>query len=119
MPFKAKRPCTHAGCPQFAEDNNSKCAVHQRKERMDYDARRGDSGERGYDSDWQAVRKMFATRHPLCKVCVKQGRDKALDVVHHIKSIEERPDLRLDMDNLQSLCTEHHEKIHKAQRWRR
>jgi len=84
-----------------------------------YDASRGNSNERGYDADWQKVRAVKAAQDPLCETCARLGIDKALDVVHHIKSIEERPDLRLDMDNLQSLCTEHHEKIHKAERWRR
>jgi 5-methylcytosine-specific restriction endonuclease McrA len=51
-------------------------------------------------------------------MCAKQGRDKALDVVHHIVPID-KGGARLDMENLMSLCTMHHEEIHKGERWGR
>ncbi len=119
MPFKPKRPCTYSGCVLFAEPNSSQCEKHKRKERERYDASRANSGERGYDAAWQRAREVKAMQDPLCEECLRQGRDKALDVVHHIKPVETHPELRLDPDNLQSLCTAHHEAAHKGERWGR
>jgi len=84
-----------------------------------YDKSRGNSGERGYDAQWQKVRTIKANQDPLCEECLKAGLLVPLDVVHHIKPIETHPELRLVIENLMSLCTFHHEEIHKGERWGR
>ena len=67
----------------------------------------------------QRVRDFKASQDPLCEICDKHGIVRPLDVVHHVLPIETHPELRLDPDNLMSLCTEHHEEIHKDERWGR
>lgn len=54
---------------------------------------------RGYDEDWLRLRKRFIVAHPKCCECGKPAQ-----AVDHIKTVRERPDLRLVWDNLRSMC---------------
>ena len=130
MPFKPlrpSRPCPGRGprrgtCPNLIRGSAKccpECEPWEKRSIREYDQERGNSGERGYDAAWQRVREWKANRDPLCEICVKQGRIRPLDKVHHIKPIETHPELRLDIDNLMSVCTKHHEEIHKGERWAR
>ena len=62
-------------------------------------------GERS--GKWQAVRNEFVELHPRCEAC---GLSWGLNV-HHIKPFKDHPELELDMDNLITLCREHHFRI--------
>lgn len=43
-----------------------------------------------------------------------EGERKSIQLnVHHIKEIETHPQLALDLDNLQTVCLDHHNKEHK------
>ena len=77
--------------------------------RRAFDQRRGSSTERGYDRAWRKVRLAFLQAHPLCLFCQNEGQITPAEVVDHIKTIEDRPDLRLDETNLRSLCKSHHD----------
>ena len=116
--LKPRRPCTMPSCPALAEPGHSRCTLHKRKEKQENDRSRGTSKERGYDSVWHRVRNLKADCSPLCQSCLSCGIERPLDVVHHIKSIEYYPELRLVMENLMSLCTPCHEKIHGKERWK-
>ncbi len=72
-----------------------------------------------YDAAWQRVRAMKLAQDPLCEEHLRQGHDVAVSMVHHIKPIETHPELRLVMENLQSLCTPCHDAAHKGGRWGR
>ena len=68
---------------------------------------------------WRSLRTMALQRdHYLCQDCMaakargEMIRPRAATVVHHILSVEARPDLRLDIDNLVSLCDACHNKRH-------
>lgn len=77
--------------------------------------------ERGYDQTWMDLRALFLMEYPLCRHCDEQDglAVPAIDV-DHIIDIVVRPDLRLDWDNLQSLCKTHHgRKTNAEQRARR
>lgn len=57
-----------------------------------------------YREDWKAAReKRLNTDGEKCVVC----RAKATEV-HHIHLRSKRPDLRLNQNNLVSLCSKHH-----------
>lgn len=113
MPYKPKKACTYPSCPNLTT-KGGRCDEHIRKANRQYDKERGTSGERGYDATWQKVREMKARRDPLCEECLRKGRPAMpLDIVHHIKPIETHPELRLVMENLRSVCTEHHDELHK------
>ena len=127
MPKKPRRPCPGKGpryrrCQNLIDGNEAccpECKPYEKKATKRYDQQRGNSGDRGYDAAWQKVREGKASRNPLCERCLRNGNIHALDVVHHIKPIETHPELRLVMDNLESLCTACHEEEHKGERWGR
>lgn len=118
MPVRPLRPCTYPFCSELTKEGG-RCDKHKHKASREYDQKRGDSGERGYDATWQKVREMKVSQDPLCEECLKTGQTIPLDKVHHIKSIETHPELRLVMENLRSLCTTHHEESHRGDRFKR
>lgn len=82
------------------------CQVSARKERVaKADAARPSSAERGYDADWHRMRQRMLRDHPTCD-CGAPAVE-----VHHLISVRERPDLRLDPTNLQCLCRSCHSRI--------
>lgn len=111
MPKSPSKNCSYPGCSELVP--SGRCDKHKRKEYKQYDDRRGNSGQRGYDARWQGVRAIKASQDPLCEMCLKNGHIKPLDVVHHIRPIETHPELRLSFDNLMSVCVACHESIHQ------
>lgn len=75
------------------------------------DFRRGTARERGYDSDWEKVRKAHLRLEPLCRECMFNGIRRAADLVNHNIPVRARPDLRLDRKNLSSQCKGHHDTV--------
>ena len=65
---------------------------------------------------WQNKRNEIRERDlNLCRVCASQGRYNYTDLeVHHIVSLENDFDKRLDNDNLITLCSTHHEMAEKG-----
>ena len=65
---------------------------------------------RGYGRDWQALRIRKLQTDPLCAFHQERGETVLAEVVDHIKPISEAPGLRLDWDNLRSLCKNCHDR---------
>ena len=73
-----------------------------------------------YHSDaWRRARASALARDKgMCRDCMDRFeagygvKPRRATMVHHVKSIEERPDLKLDLDNLRSLCDPCHNKHH-------
>jgi 5-methylcytosine-specific restriction protein A len=86
------------------------CDEHERDYNRSIDRYRGTSASRGYDYAWRKVRELALKRdNYLCVMCAKQGRAIPARDVDHIKPFKGKHDpLRLDLDNLQSLCQSHH-----------
>ena len=81
------------------------------------DARRGTRQERGYDNLWLKLRAAKLAADPLCEDCLKQGRTQEAHEVHHIEAFEGLWDpLRLDWDNLASLCRPCHRAVTASRR---
>ena len=118
-PTRPLSPCSKNGCSQLVPAGQRFCEKHQKAETRRYDKDRGTSTERGYDAAWQRTRAFKANMSPLCEICLQSGDIVPLDIVHHIKPIETHPELRLVLDNLLSVCSRHHEEIHKDERWGR
>jgi len=116
-PFKPLKPCSRPGCAELTSTRF--CPGHARKENEKYDASRRNSGERGYDAQWQKVRELKLAQDPLCEEHLRQEQVVAATMVHHIKPIETYPELRLVMENLMSLCNPCHEEKEKEGRWGR
>lgn len=59
---------------------------------------------------WRRARQMALQRdHYLCQSCLKKQRIKTATEVHHIRPLEDYPELALELSNLQSLCWDCHE----------
>jgi hypothetical protein len=67
--------------------------------------RRLPSSQRGYDRKWRALADAYSAENPLCEHCKKAGLVTPMTEVDHILPFDGLDDpLRLDWDNLQSLC---------------
>ena len=69
-------------------------------------------------TEWRKLRKLKLQQNPICEVC----GEKLATAVHHIKSFmtgsteEEKELLLLDFDNLQSICSTCHAKLHNKEK---
>ena len=62
---------------------------------------RGTATERGYDSHWARISRMYREEHPVCEIC----HDAPTVDVDHVIPFKGRNDpKRTRWDNLQSVC---------------
>jgi 5-methylcytosine-specific restriction protein A len=68
-----------------------------------------DENQKHYDSKWRKFSSSYRKNNPWCCECKKNGiwNDKDIEV-DHIKPLEVHPELKYDLNNLQSLCKSHH-----------
>ena len=59
---------------------------------------------------WKRIRDRYAAEHPLCEMCLKEGRLTPVQEVHHILPVSKGGTHA--RDNLMSLCQSCHTKIH-------
>ena len=107
-----KKPCRHPGCPKLTTHKSGFCTKHYSPIVRRYDKERVTSTERGYDSVWHKLSNMKLRANPMCQCEECRGHGKIADTVHHIKSVEEYPELRLDWDNLLSMNHVCHDRLH-------
>ena len=111
MPKKPQRPCGHPGCSQLAVDGGQYCEKHIAVERKRYNKyERSPDINRKYGRAWKRIRDRYVAAHPLCEMCLKEGRLTPVDEVHHILPISKGGDHR--ESNLMSLCQSCHTKMH-------
>lgn len=91
------RLCTTPGCDELAD--GPRCPIHANAR----DAARGSSSERGYDAEWQRVRKLVLARDGY--ECQLRGPrcTRVADTVDHIIPLS-AGGARLDPANLQGAC---------------
>lgn len=67
-----------------------------------------------YTSDrWKQKSRHIKRRdHYQCVWCRRYGRAREAKIVHHIKEVDEYPELAWDDNNLVSLCLACHNKAH-------
>jgi len=108
VPYKAKVPCRHPGCPELVPAGQKYCEEHKKEHPGDG---RASAGARGYGSKWQKESRKFLTEHPLCVRCMQQvpPRYVKATVVDHI--VPHRGDQKLfwDRSNWQPLCKHCHD----------
>lgn len=63
---------------------------------------------------WQRTRKAQLEHEPMCRMCYEIGYYVAATVVDHIERVRNNPDLAYDGDNLQSLCSDCHDRHKQA-----
>ena len=129
------RPCSTPGCLALSPDGS--CEPHRRARQRAHDERRGSSDKRGYDADHRRLRVLCFQRDGWrCVDCgwepeiVTVFREAGLEVppaqevlnelrrafargdrhlhADHQIPIADRPDLRLDLDNLRTRCDSCH-----------
>ena len=68
---------------------------------------------RGYGTDWRRLRQWYARRQPLCEDCLARDIVTPMQEVDHVRPFSGKDDpLRLDADNLRSLCRSCHRRKH-------
>lgn len=70
--------------------------------RAEADKRRPNANRRGYDAEWEALRKEVLAERSCCESPGCGSTDRLN--VHHIVSIRRAPHRRLDRTNLRVLC---------------
>ena len=101
MPRKPKRPCSYPGCPNLTDGQY--CKEHEAVARRQYNKyERAPDINKKYGRAWKRIRDRYAAAHPLCEMCLKEGRMTPVDEVHHIVPISRGGTHA--RDNLMSLC---------------
>ena len=109
MPHRPKKPCRFPGCPNLTDEQY--CDKHRKAARRQYDKYERDANvHRTYGFRWQKIRKRYVAAHPLCELCLKEGRYTPVEEVHHILPVSKGG--THDESNLMSLCRSCHNKIH-------
>ncbi|MDT1933929.1 HNH endonuclease signature motif containing protein [Staphylococcus aureus] len=66
-----------------------------------------------HSTSWNQLRmKAYLRDNRECQHCKREGKAVKGQNVHHIKPIDQRPDLALDINNLITLCIDCHNKVH-------
>lgn len=87
----------------------------RRKQYEQADSRRDDIAF--YQSPaWTKLRLAKLRENPLCERCRREQRITAATHVHHVLERKDRPDLALDWDNLEALCSPCHSRHHASQK---
>lgn len=111
VPRKPRRPCSAAGCPRLAAEGKQYCVVHEKQARDSYNKyERAPDVNKKYGRAWKRIRDRYVAEHPLCEMCLKNGRLTPVQEVHHIVPISQGG--THDHSNLMSLCQSCHTKLH-------
>lgn len=122
MPVNPRPYCAYPLCGRQAEYESSYCSIHNKKDVESKGSSmasgiashapdiRPSASKRGYNRTWNKVRSIKLADNPLCEECIGVGIVKQAEEVHHIKPVADYPELRLAIDNLQSLCKLCHNK---------
>jgi len=64
-------------------------------------------------SNWKRTSTLFRQQHPICADPFGDHGDRPVpsEQVHHVKPIEQRPDLAFTRSNLMALCADCHAKL--------
>lgn len=72
-----------------------------------------DINEFYHSRQWEHLRARILRRDGYqCRICRRYGRLRQATTVHHIKHLDEYPELALDPSNLVSVCTACHNELH-------
>ena len=86
MPKKPKHPCAYPGCPNLTD--NQYCPQHEKIARQQFDKyQRNPHVNKTYGRAWKRIRDRYASEHPLCEMCLKEGRVTLMEEVHHMTAV--------------------------------
>lgn len=118
MPRKPKRPCSYPGCPKLTDGRF--CEEHTKQEAKRYELYDRDPAVRQrYGREWRRIRDLYVSQHPVCELCLEQGKLTPTEHVHHKRPLSEGGTHA--SGNLIALCQSCHSKIHaeRGDRWHR
>lgn len=94
--------------------------ISVRSDKHEVQDRRNNKWNRFYQNPrWKKLRSWYMSLNPLCVDCLFEGRSVPATELHHRKPFstgktdEEKFELLLDPDNLDPLCSYHHDLRHK------
>lgn len=62
---------------------------------------------------WIRKRELILKRDQyMCRECKRYGKTSPATTVHHVIPLDQRPDLKLNINNLISLCDKCHNQMH-------
>ena len=61
---------------------------------------------------WARFRRWYLAQHPLCEECLKAGRTRPAEEIHHIRPRREAPEAVFDEKNVVALCRLCHRRVH-------
>lgn len=112
--------CAVGYCSRPREPRSKYCKKHQGYNHKEYNKRNDDRYRRFYQTkEWRQLRNEYITSHPYCEICYSHGVIRRANLVHHKIEIRDDWSKRLNWDNLQSVCTECHNKIHHKTQYKR
>lgn len=100
MPARAPQVCSYCGQAHIGVCEPRAAAIRERNAR--FDRKRPNARGRGYSREWEEAAKAFLAE-PGNQRCAGCGAPAT--VVMHIKSIRQRPDLRMVRTNWRPGCT--------------
>ena len=109
MPLKPKKPCAYPGCSHLT--NDVYCKEHASLRQSQYDKyNRDPDHNKKYGNNWRRIRGLYVKQHPVCEMCLKEGKLIPVEEVHHIVPLLQGGSNKFS--NLMSLCQSCHTKIH-------
>ena len=109
MPRKPRKMCSYPGCPELTYSRY--CVEHNNLRMKEYNSNQRDKAcSKRYTGEWLTIRKNYIAEHPYCEECLKWGKFKDVEHVHHIKPLSEGGSN--EANNLKSLCLYHHNQLH-------
>lgn len=111
MPYKIKHGCHYPGCYKLTDEEY--CEEHKKIMQKDYDRfTRSPDHKKKYGHEWARIRERYVREHPLCEMCLEEGRYTPVEEVHHIIPVSRGGTNA--RSNLMSVCKSCHNKIHIA-----
>lgn len=83
------------------------------KRHTDFQQKRSDKDYQAFyrTAVWRTFRAGILRAEPLCRECGRHGRVRRAAVVHHLREIKDRWDLRLDSQNVEPVCQSCHNRF--------
>jgi 5-methylcytosine-specific restriction protein A len=118
MPYKAKKPCAHPGCPALTDKrycSGTLCRAYATQAHRDYNQHhRRPGSNKTYGRRWHTIRDLYINAHPLCEDCLTAGRCIRAEEVHHVIPVD-RGGTHAE-ENLRALCRSCHATVTAANR---
>lgn len=117
MATRSQSVCAHPGCSRTTDSRY--CDIHSnntKSKHKQYEESRTDKEYNTFyqSKKWKDIRQAVLQRDfYMCQECKRNGITTVGNIVHHIVELKDDWDLRLDMNNLETVCSACHNQEHK------